>query len=137
MISMSKIHSIREMRMKGEPISKIAESLEVFRNTVYKYLEDRDLSPQMPIKASRGSILDRYRELIVSWLEEDRRSWRKQRHTARRIWRRLRDEEGVQVAESTVRHYVCKLKKTLRADENRFLDLVWTPGKTQADFKGS
>lgn len=73
----------------------------------------------------------------MSWLEEDRRSWRKQRHTARRIWRRLRDEEGVQVAESTVRHYVCKLKKTLRADENRFLDLVWTPGETQADFKGS
>lgn len=131
---MSKIHSMRQMRREGSGISEIAKTLEVSRNTVYKYLNEVDLSPKMPVKESRTSILDPYKNLIVSWLEEDRRTWKKQRHTAKRIWERLVDEEGLKVSESTVRHYVCRLKKELRFPKEEFLDLVWAPGEAQADF---
>ncbi len=47
-----------------------------------------------------------YRGLIDSWLDADRDAPRKQRHTARRIWERLRDEHAADVAERTVREYV-------------------------------
>ncbi len=134
MISMSKIHSIRQMRMEGRPIAHIAQTLEVSRDTVYKYLKEEDLSPAPPVKRERGSILDPYRPAIISWLEEDSRSWRKQRHTAKRIWERLVGEYDLSVKESTVRHYVCRLKRELGIGRERFLDLVWAPGEAQADF---
>jgi transposase len=48
---------------------------------------------------------------ITAILEGDQRAPRKQRHTARRIWNRLRVERPeVEVAESTVRQYVRKRK---------------------------
>lgn len=134
MISMSKIYSIRQMRMEGRPIAHIAKTLEISRDTVYKYLEEEDLSPRPPVKRERGSVLDQYRPTIASWLEDDAKGWRKQRHTAKRIWQRLTDELGAEVSESTVRHYVGKLKKELGIGGERFLDLVWAPGEAQADF---
>ena len=62
-----------------------------------------------PSSASRGRPapkLGPYRELIDSWLDGDRDAPRKQRHTAKRIWERLRDEHAADVAERTVREYV-------------------------------
>ncbi len=51
---------------------------------------------------------------IDAILESDRQAPRKQKHTARRMWQRLREEiPGVDVAESTVREYVCKRKAEL------------------------
>ena len=110
MISMSKAYSIRQLRMEGDSIAEISRKLEVSRDTVYKYLAADDLSPKPPQPRRRQSSLDRYRPLIESWLDEDERSWRKQRHTAHRIWARLRDEAGADVGESTVRNYVRRLK---------------------------
>src|ERR1700761_4659685 len=43
--------------------------------------------------------LGAYRALIDAWLEADRDAPRKQRHTARRVWRRLVDEHDADVAE--------------------------------------
>lgn len=134
MISMSKIHSIRQMRREGTSISEIAQTLDVSRNTVYKYIDEVDLSPKMPVKSIRSSVLDPYKDLIVSWLEQDCHTWKKQRHTAKRIWERLIEEEHLQVSESTVRHYVCKLKKELKFPKDEYLDLIWAPGESQADF---
>ncbi len=134
MISMSKVHSIRQMRMRGHSVSEISRTLEVSRDTVYKYLEESDLSPRPPARRKSTSVMDQYRPLIISWLEEDAKSWHKQRHTAKRIWERLVAEEGAKVSDSTVRHYVCRLKKELGIGKERFLDLVWAPGEAQADF---
>lgn len=134
MISMSKVHSIREMRMRGLSISQISRELDISRNTVYKYLKEQDLSPAMPVSKQRERKLDPYRQVIEGWLDEDRRSWHKQRHTAHRIWQRLREEIGVEVGESTVRHYVHDLRKERGDDREQFLDLVWAPGEAQADF---
>lgn len=92
MVSMSKIYSIRQMRMDGRPIAHIVKTPEISRDAVCKYLEEEDLSPRPPIKREHGSVLGRYRPTIASWPEEDLRSWRKQRHTAKRIWQRLAEE---------------------------------------------
>ena len=47
------------------------------------------------------------------WLVEDRAAPRKQRHTARRVWQRLLDEQGAVVAESTVRAFVAEVRREL------------------------
>ena len=120
--------------MRGHSVSEISRTLEVSRDTVYKYLEESDLSPRPPARRKSTSVMDQYRPLIISWLEEDAKSWHKQRHTAKRIWERLVAEEGAKVSDSTVRHYVCRLKKELGIGKERFLDLVWAPGEAQADF---
>lgn len=134
MISMSRVHTIRQLYRQGEGVSEIARRTGVSRNTVYKYLDEDDLSPRMPAPARRGRILDAHRALIESWLDEDRRAWRKQRHTAHRIFVRLTEEEGVDVAESTVREYVRMLKAERGREGEGFLDLDWPPGTAQADF---
>lgn len=134
MISMSKIYSIRQMRMQGLSVSEIAKRMDISRDTVYKYLEKEDLSSSMPIHKARVSVMDQYRGLIESWLDEDERNWRKQRHTAHRIWVRLREEENATVCESTVRNYVRLLKLERGITKEQFLDLDWAPGEAQADF---
>ena len=122
------------MRMQGDSIAEISRTLEISRDTVYKYLEIDDLSEKLPEKKPSGSVMEQYRPIIEHWLEEDSKGWRKQRHTAHRIWERLRDECGASVAESTVRHYVHKLKAELKIDHAEYLDLDWAPGTAQADF---
>ena len=57
--------------------------------------------------------LGEYRELIDEWLIADQLAPRKQRHTAKRVWRRLVDEHGVEVAETTVRDHVRKRRREL------------------------
>lgn len=53
-------------------------------------------------------------DFIDGILQQDRKAPRKQRHTAHRIWARLRKEmPEIQVAESTVRRYVRRKKREL------------------------
>ena len=134
MISMSQVVTIRQLRKSGESIASISRITGVSRDTVYKYLALDDLSPKMPVKRPGSSMMDQYRSIIEGWLDEDARSWRKQRHTAARIHARLRDECGCGASESTVRHYVARLKAERREPKEAFLDLVWAPGEAQADF---
>jgi transposase len=57
--------------------------------------------------------LGAYRALIDAWLEADRDAPRKQRHTAKRVWARLVDEHGADVAETTVRDYVRRRRREM------------------------
>ena len=57
-----------------------------------------------------------YVDLVRRWLIEDLAAPRKQRHTARRIWQRLVEEEGARVGESTVRNLVARLRIEIGAD---------------------
>jgi transposase len=75
--------------------------------------------------------LDGFTGLIDRILEEDRGRPRKQRHTARRVFQRLRAEHGFTGGETIVRAYV--RERRLRAEE-MFVPLVHPPGHGQADF---
>lgn len=135
MISMSKVNDIRRMRREGETVASIARKVGVSRDTVYRYLAADDLSPKMPAKRTKKSRLDPWRPLIESWLDEDRRCWRKQRHTAHRIWVRLTEEQHVQISEARVRQYVAMIRRERGIGyDQQFLDLDWAPGIAQADF---
>ena len=135
MISMPRIQSIRRMRRNGESIASIARRQHVSEPTVRKYLRMDDLSEKPPVRRRRGSVIDPYLPLIGQWLAEDRASWRKQRHTATRIWERLRDGHGAEVSLSAVTRAVARLRReSAVAPGGAFMDLVWHPGEAQADF---
>jgi transposase len=64
-------------------------------------------------------------------LEEDQGQPRKQRHTAKRIWERLRAEHGFKGGYTVVKDYVREAR--LRHKE-AFVPLTHPPGDAQADF---
>jgi transposase len=69
---------------------------------------------------SRASKLDEFKPVIDEWLRADLTAPKKQRHTVRRIFARLIDEQQmVDVVYETVRDYVSKRKPQIRAAAGR------------------
>ena len=80
----------------------------------------------------RRPKLDEFTALIEQWLEDDRRhGYRKQRHTAKRIFERLRDEHGFTGGYTIVKDYVREHRRRRR---EMFVPLTHPPGHAQADF---
>lgn len=129
-------NSIRLLWRQGDSVAEIARKTGVSRDTVYKYRDMDDFSPEPPARRAQGSKLDPYRPLIESWLDDDMRSGRKQRHTAKRVHDRLVSECGADVSVSTVERCVREIRarRSAEAADAQYLDLVWGPGEAQADF---
>jgi transposase len=70
-------------------------------------------------------------EIIAAILEADRSVHKKQRHTAKRIFDRLRAEHGYKGGYSQVKKIVAELR--LRSQEV-FVPLIHPPGESQVDF---
>ena len=85
---------IRDLAARGLSPTEIKETTGFSYPTIRKYLAKDDFSPQRPVKRAEGGILDPYKAEIARMLEEDKRAYHKQRHTARRVHRRLVDEHG-------------------------------------------
>ena len=75
--------------------------------------------------------LDPFTEIIDGILEEDLNRPKKQRHTAKRIRERLRDEHGFDGCETIVKDYVRKRSLKMR---EMFVPLSHPAGHAQADF---
>ena len=75
--------------------------------------------------------LDPFLGVIHQILEDDRKAPKKQRHTAVRIYRRLRDEHGYQGGLSIVKEAVAAWRA--RSAEV-FVPLAHRPGEAQVDF---
>ena len=103
----------RDRDREGLSIRALAERHGVHRRAVRQALESA-LPPAKRAPVSRPAPkLGAYRAVIDAWLLDDRVAPRKQRHTAKRIHRRLVDEHGADVAEVTVRQYVRARKREL------------------------
>jgi len=81
-----------------------------------------------PIKSPK---LDGFTGIINRILEDDKGAPKKQRHTAKRMFERLRDEHGYLGAISTVSNYI--RAKNLRNKEV-YVPLAHDPGHAQVDF---
>ena len=79
----------------------------------------------------RRPELDGFADLIDQWLVEDRTRPRKQRHTAKRVFDRLRNEDGFRGSYAIVTDYV---REHRRRRLEMFVPLVHPPGHAQADF---
>jgi transposase len=93
---MDQIHRIRQLYFEqGLNFAEIAATMNLDWRTVRKYvdMEDFNLPAPVPEKETlHESKLDPYKETIDSWLIADKKAPRKQRHTAKRVFTRLKDE---------------------------------------------
>ena len=75
--------------------------------------------------------LDGFTAIIDHGLEEDKSQPRKQRHTAKRIWERLRAEHGFLGGYTIIKDYV---REYQQHNKEVFMPLAHPPGHAQADF---
>jgi hypothetical protein len=79
-------------------------------------------------------VLGNYIPTIDEWLEQDMREPRKQRHTAQRIYDRLKAEKGFPGCYSSIKRYVVRKKWLLKQDREGLLPLSHPIGCAQGDF---
>lgn len=129
--TMDQIHHIRDLYYQQDKnISQIASETGLNRKTISKYVDMEDFNTPSPTPASEEeheSKLDPFKSLIDEWLEADKLAPRKQRHTAKRIYRRLRDEAEVfNCSYRLVALYVAEKKEKLRLKRRRAIFLWYT-----------
>jgi transposase len=109
----------------------LAAKYGVHRRTVNQALESSVPPAKRRPESRPAPKLGAYRELIDEWLIADLVAPRKQRHTAKRIWKRLVDEHGVEVAETTVRDHVRKRRRALGLTVGEvFVPQIHAPART-------
>jgi len=83
---------------------------------------------QAPVRRPK---LDAFIPIIDQWLEADRAVPRKQRHTAKRVFDRLRDEHGFTGGYTIIKDY---MRDRERRGQEMFVPLAHPAGHGQADF---
>lgn len=99
-------------RVYGKGIRQIQRETGHSRVTIRKVLE-QEHSDYKKRGHQPCPVLGVYHQSIESWLKADQEVPKKQRHTARRIYTRLVEEEGFQGSEVNVRRYVRVAKARL------------------------
>jgi transposase len=128
---MQKWAEIRRRVLNGE-ISKrgACREYEIHWDTLEKILTYTE-PPGYRKTKPRGSKLDSFLPIIQEILESDKKVHRKQRHTAQRIFERLRDEHGYPGGVTIVKQAVREFKQQ---NKEVFLPLSHPPGEAQVDY---
>ncbi len=121
----------RAVMVEGISIREAARTFGLHRDTVRKMLEYPVPSGYRRQTPARRPKLAPYTGVVDQILEKDRSAPKKQRHTAKRIFERLRDEYGFGGGYTTVKDYVRGHRRQTR---EMFVPLSHAPGHAQCDF---
>ncbi|MDX2446496.1 MAG: hypothetical protein QNK29_04765 [Desulfobacterales bacterium] len=99
-------------RVYGKKIKQIAREAGHSKNTIKKVLRGEYTGYKLRIEQPYP-ILGPYLNMIDQWLKDDKERSKKQRHTAVRVFNRLKQEHDFEGAETTVRRYVREAKLRL------------------------
>jgi len=138
---MSRKKFIRDLYfVNGKTITEIADDTGHDRKTVRKIIHTDDWNEPTPVRPERLTPkLEPYKAIVDEWLIEDKRAKKKQRHTARRVYDRLKAEDGINgtfdCSYETVNAYVQTRKKEIFGEAREgSIPLEHKPGESQADF---
>jgi len=121
----------REVYVEGKSERQVTREYGLARETVRKMLRFSNPPGYRRQQPAKRPKLDPWVGVIDAILEEDREHPRKQRHTAKRIHQRLREEHGFSGGYTIVKDYV-RLRKL--SQREMFVPLHHPPGDAQADF---
>ncbi len=121
----------RACHVEGMSKSEAARVFCIDRKTVGKILKHSVPPGYRRSKPPARPKLDPFIPIIDQILEADRALLKKQRHTATRVFERLRDEHGFTGKLTIVTDYIREKKRRTR---EVFVPLVHSPGHAQVDF---
>src|SRR5271156_2758335 len=121
----------RAVHVEGRSQREVAREVGLARKTVRKMLEYPAPPGYQRQKPVRRPKLGPWQGAIDAILDEDKNRPRRQRHTAKRIFERLREEHKYTGGYTIVKDYVRQSKIGAR---EMFMPLSHAPGEAQADF---
>ncbi|WP_100489379.1 IS21 family transposase [Sporolactobacillus pectinivorans] len=117
MIDMALYDRIKIMKeVEGLSQREIARNLGISRNTVSKYLKQKE-PPTLAVrqrsygKKEYSEETQRILPVIDQWLLEDQKHWVKQKHTAARVYQRLVEEYSFKGSASNIRKLVARRRQ--------------------------
>lgn len=121
----------RRVLVDGMSKREACQTYQLHWKTLQKILSHAEPPGYRRVRPVRRPKIDPVLPIIHAILEADRSAPKKQRHTAKRIWERLRDEHGFTGKSTIVRDAVAVWKST---QKEVFLPLSHPPGEAQVDF---
>ncbi|MFA7186199.1 MAG: IS21 family transposase [Victivallales bacterium] len=118
-------------RVYGKKIKQIARETGHSKNTVKKVLRSQYCGYKSRIKQPYPT-LGPYLKIIDRWLKDDKEQPKKQRHTAVRIYNRLKQEHNFSGSETAVRRYVREARLRLGVGSRQ----VFIPSDPEAGVEG-
>jgi transposase len=114
---------------QGKSIRQISKEQKIHRRMVRQALLNA-IPPTRKSYSRHSPILsEQIKFIIETWLQDDQKAPRKQRHTAQRIYRRLVSEQGFPGSAVTVRNYVGERRKLLGMNNKIFIPQAYVAGK--------
>jgi transposase len=139
LLTMTEAHDIRHLYFEeGKSITEISREMGRDRKTIRTYIEKEDWNETRPGSLPEADFpkLEPYKGDIDTWLTEDKKAKRKQRHTAQRVYDRLVEKYPgkFDCSYRTVAGYVTRTKREIYGKQGGYLPLEHTPGEAQGDF---
>ena len=132
---MNEYKNIRRLYLvEGLSQRQIAKQLHISRNTVKKYCDGNEVPwKRKDYERVPSIVTDRVCQFIQGCLDEDEKeAVKKQRHTAKRIYDRLVEEQGFTGSETTIRRTV---RRMISKHKEAFVPLEFSPGEAiQVDW---
>jgi transposase len=121
----------RAVQVEGISEREAARQFGIARETVRKMQRYPTPPGYQRTKPVRRPKLGPWLGVIDQIFKDDANLPKKQRHTAKRIWERLKDEHGFTGGYTIVKDYV---REARRRQQEMFVPLAHPPGDAQADF---
>ncbi|MYA15711.1 MAG: IS21 family transposase [Gammaproteobacteria bacterium] len=121
----------RACLVDGMSVREASRVFGLHRDTVRKMLKYAAPPSYRRSKPPRRPKIGPYTGVIDRILQDDLNVPKKQRHTAKRIYERLRDEHGFEGGYTIVKDYVRERRRTT---SEMFIPLSHPPGHAQCDF---
>jgi transposase len=117
--------------IEGKTLRAISRETGIHRTTIKRILAEGGPSEYTRKRPVRRPILGPFLPVIDQILKDDHQAPRKQRHSGKRIFDRLKQEHGYPGGYTQVRQYVAEVR--LRTKE-AFIPLEFGPGEAQVDW---
>ena len=137
MLTVDDYGRIRRAHRDGMSIRAIARMLHHSRRKIRQVLAEPEPKPYTRVKEPLCPVLGPYQAIIIEILKQDDQSNapRKQRHTAAKIFRRLKEEHTYQGSYIQIRRFVREHKRGEHRISGTFIPLNHDPGqRLECDF---